>query len=275
MKNTPATRSRIVLASTVALAAAGVAWALLSPASRPAGSAVSPPGSAAGSGAEIGPARGAGVTREGNSIPATESGLLTSGAGSVGHSQGSLAPDVGVPKSRPRSPLERSPGYYPPDDPESMSVITGRRDAPLVDLGLNGGASSADDLGRELVLALNARDEAAVHALAVTRQEFEVILWREFPESRPVTHITAADAWEMSVIQSHAGVSRAVGAFGNRNLEFIRVESRATAPFRNFALHRGIEIVTKDPATSQEVRLRFATSFVERHGRFKVLAFKD
>ena len=156
-----------------------------------------------------------------------------------------------------------------------MSVVTGRRDAPAVDLELTGGATSIDQLGRRLLAGINARDEGAIHALGVTRQEFEVILWREFPESRPVTHITAADAWEMSSAQAHSGVSRAVGGFGYRNLEFIRVDGGPPVPFRNFSLYRGVEIVTRDPATAQEVRIGFAPSFVERHGRFKVLAFKD
>src|SRR6185295_16717115 len=181
-----------------------------------------------------------------------------------------IAEAAGIPKPPPRSPLERSPGYYPPDDPESMSVFTGRRDAPAVDLELTGGAASIDQLGRMLLAGINARDERGIHALAVTRNEFEVILWREFPESRPVTHITADDAWEMSSIQSNAGVGRTLGALGYRRLEFIRVDTGPPVPYRNFTLYRKVEIVTRDPATSQEVRVGFAPSFVERHGRFKV-----
>jgi hypothetical protein len=176
---------------------------------------------------------------------------------------------------RPRSPLERSPGYYPPDDPESLSVITGRRDAPLVDLELTGAAPSMDQLARMLLEALNRRDERALHALRVNRQEFEVILWREFPESRPVTNITADDAWQNAAAGSMAGASRAAGQYGSRNLEFLRVESNPPAAYKNFSLHRGVQILARDPATALEERVRFAPTFVERHGRYKVLLYKD
>lgn len=177
--------------------------------------------------------------------------------------------------SRPRSPLERSPGYYPPDDPESLSVVTGRRDAPLVDLELTGAAPSMDQLARMILAALNQRDEPALHALRVNREEFEVILWREFPESRPVTNITAEDAWQASSANSMAGTSRGVGQYGARNLEFLRVESTPPTTYKNFSLHRGVQILARDPATGREERVHFAPTFVERHGRYKVLLYKD
>ena len=261
------TPARIGLALAVVIAAVAAASALLAPTRRPATTAS----------ALLAPMR----------RPATTAIAVTPGNGAAGANtvpvtmprrpiQGHLTePAPEIAKARPRSPLERSPGYFPPDDPESMSVITGHREAPLVSLKLTGGASSIDDLGRSLITGINARDERAIHALGVTRDEFEVILWREFPESRPVTHITAADAWEMSSIQSLSGVSRTVGTFGNRKLEFIRVACGPPDAFRNFSLYRAVEIVTRDPATAQEVRLRFAPSFVERHGRFKVLTFRD
>lgn len=176
---------------------------------------------------------------------------------------------------RPRSPLESSPGYVPPNDPESLSVLTGRREAPLVDMEFVGGASSLAELAAGLIAALNARDERALHALRVTRPEFEVILWREFPQSRPITNITADDAWSLSTSNSLAGASRVVGLFGGRNLELLGVESGPPDAYRNFTLHRGFVIQARDPATGEQLRLRFASTAAERKGRFKALIFKD
>lgn len=176
---------------------------------------------------------------------------------------------------RPRSPLERSPGYHPPNDPESLSVIAGRRDAPLVNLELSGAATSMDQLARMILAALNQRDERALHALRLNREEFEVILWREFPESRPVTNITTDDAWQTTITHSTAGASRAVGQYGARNLTLVRVESDPPTVYKNFSLHRGVQIIARDPATGGEERIRFAPTFVERHGRYKVLLYKD
>lgn len=189
--------------------------------------------------------------------------------------QSSIERSLATQTARPRSPLERSPGYYPPNDPESLSVVTGRRDAPPVDLELTGGATSDMDLARMLLAGLNARDAGALHALRVTRREFEVILWPEFPESRPVTHITADDAWEMSNAQSLSGANRAIDGYGARQLELLGVESDPPFPYRNFMFYRGVRIVVRDQNTGEIERLKFAPSFVERHGRYKALTFKD
>jgi hypothetical protein len=168
-----------------------------------------------------------------------------------------------------------TPGYYPPDDPESLSVLTGKRDAPPVDLELSGGAATLRDLSQELLAALNARDEQALAALRVTKHEFRVICWPEFPESRPVTHITLDDAWLMAAAKSQAGASRAVGLYGGRDLELLRVETGPPFAYRNFTRYGGVVLVVRDRATREEIRLSFAPSLIERHGRFKALIYRD
>lgn len=184
-----------------------------------------------------------------------------------------LARVAGV--SRARTPLERSPGYYPPADPESSSVRLGRRHAKAVRLPLTGGARSLTDLAQMLIAGLEARNEKALHMRRLTRGEFEVICWPEFPESRPITRITAQDAWELSDPTSQAGVSRALAAYGGRPLSLIRVRAATHEPFRNFVLHRGVVIDARDEQFGSIVSLTFAPSVVERKGRFKVLMYKD
>lgn len=173
-----------------------------------------------------------------------------------------------------RSPLERSPGYYPPADPESASVRLGRRKAKPVRLLLSGGSRSIDDLAQRLLAGLEAKDENALHACRLTRSEFALICWPEFPESRPITRITADDAWELSDPTSVAGASRALSMVGGRPLSFVSVHATSREAYRNFVLHRGVVIEARDESGSM-VSLRFAPSVVERRGRFKVLMFKD
>lgn len=180
-----------------------------------------------------------------------------------------------LPVARPRSPLEQSPGYYPPDDPESMSVITGRREAKPVSLAFTGGAAGREDLARMILAALNARDVRAIHALRVTKDEFGAILWPEFPESRPVTHISLDDAWLLNLAQSAGGVSHTVGSYGGRDLGLVAVECDPGHEYTNFALYRNVVIVARDQVTGDVLRLRFAPSFAERLGRFKVLTYRD
>lgn len=182
------------------------------------------------------------------------------------------APSVEAPH---RSPLERSPGYYPPDDPESLSVVRGRRDAKPVSMELSGGASSERGLVNLLLAGLSARDGNALQALRVTRPEFEAIFWPEFPQSRPVTNITVDDVWEMQIAQNASGANRAMSGFGAKQLEFVRVDRDPPVPYTNFKMYTNVRIVTRDISTGEEDVLRFAPTFVERHGRFKVLVYKD
>ncbi len=184
-------------------------------------------------------------------------------------------PAVQGPPPRPRSPLERSPGYFPPADPESNSVFAGRRHAPAVSLELGGGARSIEGLARNLLAAIETRNEGAMHAQRLTFREFEGICWPEFPESRPITRITATDAWEFSLTSSLAGAGRTVGLYGGHGLELVRVDVDRIEEFRNFRLHRGVAIVARDAMDGSEVSLRFLPSIVERHGRFKALLYHD
>jgi hypothetical protein len=197
------------------------------------------------------------------SAPAAREGSVTKGR----------VPERG--SGRSPSPLNRSPGYYPPDDPESLSVITGRRDAPAVALELSGGALSLEDFARLLLAGLQARDERAIHALRVTRREFDLILWPEFPESRPITRITSQDAWDLSEPTSRTGVARSVGLYGGRQLSLVRVTASRREAFRNFTLHREVTIEARDAGDGSIARIRFASTVVERRGRFKGLIYKD
>ncbi len=173
------------------------------------------------------------------------------------------------------SPLRRSPGYYPPADPESASVRLGRREAPEVPDLFQGGAISMEEFGRLVVAALNALDEHEIHSLRVTRGEFEKIIWREFPQSRPITNITAGDAWSLSDPRSFTAVNRAIGIHGGRRLRFLTIEAASVQPFTNFLLHREVVINSVDEATAEIHKITIAPSIVERKGRFKALLYHD
>jgi hypothetical protein len=55
----------------------------------------------------------------------------------------------------------------------------------------------------------------------------------------------------------------------------IRLESSEPVPYRNFSLLRHVVLVCQDRSTGEEARLKFASSFLERHGRYKVVTFRD
>ncbi len=94
-----------------------------------------------------------------------------------------------------RSAFVGSPGYVPPNDSEADAAVVGRREAPRVDREFVGGASSAEELAGQILDALRMKDKKALGALRITADEFGEILWPEFPASRPITRLKAADAW--------------------------------------------------------------------------------
>ncbi len=185
--------------------------------------------------------------------------------------------NTGAPARHPqlRSRLESSPGYYPPADPESMSVITGHRDAPLVSLELTGAATSLEGLAREVVTGISRKDPAALHALRASREEFETIVWPELPQSRPITHIPVSEVWGMQTAECLAGVDRTVGRYGGHHITFMRVDYGTEEPFRNFTLLRDVRILIRDPRDLRMVALTVMPSVLVRHGRYKALLFKD
>lgn len=174
-----------------------------------------------------------------------------------------------------RSPLESAPGYYPPADPESLSVVRGRRNAVPVDMELSGGAPSLEALARGLLAGIEKRDEHALHALRVTREEFSTIVWPELPQSRPITHIPISEVWGLGLAQSHAGAGRTIGAYGGRPLTLLRADYGHEEPFLNYTLLRDVRILIRDSRDGGMVGLRFMPSVIQRHGRYKALIFKD
>jgi len=168
-----------------------------------------------------------------------------------------------------------SPGYVPLVDPESTSVVIGRRlNAPLVSRPFTGGARSLDELGRSAVRLLNRGASDSLLALCVTESEFREILWREFPQSRPATHLEWLDGWKALYVRHRGGITGAIRDKADQYYEYVRVESRdTTAIYRNFKLHNALVLVVK--ADGREQELRWLRSVAERKGRFKIYSTTD
>ncbi len=187
------------------------------------------------------------------------------------------------PNSSPAGPtstvnpmLKASPGYHPPADPESMSVVIGRRtNAPAVKALFHGGTRSLDDLGRAVCRALHHSDRDTLLRLCVTAEEFERIMWREFPQSRPATGIQSEDAWLLLDNRNTGGVSRALQDHAGRHVRFVRWErAKVATAYRNFRLHEGLTLVALNDEGIEE-RLDMVRAVAERRGVFKLYSMKD
>lgn len=188
------------------------------------------------------------------------------------------AAGLGAAPAEPRqrtSRLEDSPGYYPPQDPESSAHGMGRRVARIVDGPLAGGERSLEDLAVAFVAACRAGDLAALRRLCVTEEEFFDILWPEFPQSRPATGTRASDAWFVLAARLENGLRSAVGAASGRDLVLLKsTATRGTTGYMNFRLHDGLELRLADERGRTESWTVLRT-VVERGGKFKIYSMKD
>ena len=171
--------------------------------------------------------------------------------------------------------IQDSPGYQRLFDPESMSVVLGRRlGAPRVHKPFQGGARSIDDLGRAVCRALHHNQRDSLEALCIRDDEFRDILWREFPQSRPAVGLQWDDAWTILYARLHAGCSHAVRDYGGHHYQFIRVEVDSTARYRNFTLSSGLTLVARDDE-GQVQRMRWLRAVAGRDGRYKIYSTED
>lgn len=204
--------------------------------------------------------------------------LLLAGSAALGAAAPAARGDSAARATAPKRPpsVRDSPGWYPVADPESASVRIGRRlNAPLVATPFRGGTRTLDDLGRAVCRLVSRGDRDSLMALCVTDTEFRDILWREFPQSRPVTGLQWEDGWRVLSMRLQSGCSDAVGQLGGRRWEFVRFErSDSTMRYRNFSLHNGLVLVARDEHGGLE-RWGWLRSAAERKGRFKIYSVRD
>jgi hypothetical protein len=183
--------------------------------------------------------------------------------------------DAASQPARRAASVKDSPGYYPPSDADSTAEQLGRRaDAPTVRMPFAGGARSMKELGEAVLGALHAEDADSLLRLCVTPDEFRVILWPEFPQSRPATGLAWDDAWPVLNGRLNGGSLGSVRELGGHYYTLLRVETASVAPYKNFKLHNGVTVVARDDE-GREVRYTTVRSVAERRGRFKIYSMYD
>lgn len=172
--------------------------------------------------------------------------------------------------------VKDSPGYVPLQDPDSLAEKLGRRpDAKLVKMPFEGGTRTLPELANRVLRALHHGSADSLIALCVSQEEFRVILWPEFPQSRPATGVRWDDAWPVLWGRLNGGSVAAARDYADHVYTLVRIERTApTVSYRNFKLHNGITIVAHDDM-GQEQRFTFIRSVAERKGRFKIYSMKD
>ncbi len=171
--------------------------------------------------------------------------------------------------------VRNSPGYVPLHDPDSLDEALGRRaNAPLVEMEFHAGARSLRELGAEVCHALHTGVPNAMLDLCVKSDEFRVILWPEFPQSRPATGLRWDDAWMILYGRLNGGSVSAVRDYEDHRWKFLRIKYLKVVSYRNFKLYNNIVITAKSDAGKLE-QFTFIRSVAERAGRFQIYSMRD
>jgi hypothetical protein len=172
-----------------------------------------------------------------------------------------------------RTPLERSPGYVRPYDPEWRSVVRGRREAPEISVPLAGGESSLEALAKAILRGAASRDRRSLRELHMTFEEFDTIVWPELPQSRPVTHALPQDAWMFTHGDMESGITRMIDELGGRSPELAGVAYAEVDTFRNFTIYKDVVFSLRGESVPHEGR--YVSVAIERKGRWKVQLYEE
>jgi len=198
--------------------------------------------------------------------------VLVLGAAAVARAGGANAP--ATPTATAPS-VRDAPGYVPLHDPDSLDDVLGyRRNAPKVKMEFHGGARSLDELGRSICHALHTAKPDSMLALCVRSDEFRVILWPEFPQSRPATGAHWQDAWFFQVTRNRKGCGLAMTDWGGHDYKYVGISCDSTLQYRNFKLYSRLKIAVV-PEGADTVRWDFVKAIVSRKGSFKILSMRD
>lgn len=176
---------------------------------------------------------------------------------------------------RYRSSLDNNPDYQIPYDPEWRSTITGVRYAPPVDQELRSAHDSLGEVAAAVLAAVGESDFDRLNGMSVDRDEFEVICWPSFPQSRPYAKVPVAEAWHFHTGHCAGGIREMLRQHGGRPLVLDTVAQGETVDYGNFRLHNDVVIHALDPDRGEKVQITSLQSVIERNGRFKPFIYKD
>jgi hypothetical protein len=144
-----------------------------------------------------------------------------------------------------------------------------RRPAPA----LTNAFASPEDLAREVLARLLRRDQAALAALALTRDEFEATVWPTLPASRPETNMPLSFVWGRLKQQSDLSLAATVARHGGRAYVLQQVlfdgETTESGALR---VQRESVLVVRTPEGAVE-RIKVFGSMLSMNGRHKVFSY--
>ncbi|MDH4065993.1 MAG: hypothetical protein OEW19_16460 [Acidobacteriota bacterium] len=121
--------------------------------------------------------------------------------------------------------------------------------------------------------AVARKDAEALTRLALTKDEFETIVWPTLPVSRPEVRMPMDYVWQDTFTKSRAYLGRTLADFGGERFSLVRIEFRGeTTEHGTYSVSRKTHVIVKDDA-GRERNIRLFGSIIRQGGRSKVYSY--
>lgn len=140
---------------------------------------------------------------------------------------------------------------------------------------LTEGPTSLDDLGAQLVDALNRKDIHQLNTLMLTQREYSEILYPALPLSKPDWNTPADVAWRMHVANRDKQQDRIVAQWGAKQLQYVSLAYPGKPDtYPTLEVLRGAELIVRT-REDREQTLTFVGSALKQGERLKLIGWKD
>ena len=132
---------------------------------------------------------------------------------------------------------------------------------------------SAEALASAVLTAVERRDQAALHALALDEDEFRAHIWPELPAARPERNLPFSYVWGDLRQKSDAELTTTLSRHGGGRYTLVGVTfGGETTRYPSYSVHRETILRVRD-AGGVEHDLRLFGSSLEKDGVWKVFSY--
>ena len=132
---------------------------------------------------------------------------------------------------------------------------------------------SDEAVARAVLDALAHKDADRLAGLALTKDEFESVVWPTLPVSRPEVRMPMDYLWQDTFTKSRLYLAQTLEEFGGRRYSLVRVEFQGdTTDHESYSVSRKTRLVVTD-ASGAEQTIRVFGSIIRQAGRSKVYSY--
>jgi hypothetical protein len=145
--------------------------------------------------------------------------------------------------------------------------------SPPADLRLQPTLESPEAVASAVLEGLRSADLSSLRQLALTENEFHVLVWPKLPASRPERNVPWDYAWNDLAAKSDANLRARLSGWQDRGYTVVNVAfTGGVTDYETFRVHRDTVLTLRD-GQGNVSKGRLLGSMIEQAGRFKVFSY--